>query len=90
MPTFEFLACRIISFLRGYEGPLTEQDNRRIVAIGDVHGCLDGIKELLFQAGITRSVDSCDWRPQVMLVFLTLELKAYESLVFPTLRRRYP
>mgnify|MGYP006179484613 CR=1 FL=1 len=39
-------------------------DNRRLVAIGDVHGSLVGIRELLYEAKITSSPDSCTWRDQ--------------------------
>ena len=39
-------------------------DNRRLVAIGDIHGSYAGLLELLYQAKVTSSPESCSWREQ--------------------------
>jgi len=39
-------------------------DNRRLVAIGDIHGSYAGLLELLYQAKITSSPETCTWREQ--------------------------
>ena len=39
-------------------------DNRRLVAIGDIHGSYAGLLELLYQAQVTSSPESCLWREQ--------------------------
>jgi hypothetical protein len=36
--------------------------NKRIVTIGDVHGTDKGLREVLYEAKITKSIDSCEWR----------------------------
>ncbi len=39
-------------------------DNRRLVAIGDVHGSFAGVLEILYEAKITSSPTSCTWKEQ--------------------------
>ena len=39
-------------------------DERRVVAIGDVHGAYTGLLEVLYNANITVSKDDCAWRKQ--------------------------
>lgn len=41
-----------------------KSDNRRVVAVGDVHGSHVGLLEVLYQANVTSARDSCTWRPQ--------------------------
>lgn len=40
------------------------EDMRRVVAVGDVHGSYVGLLEVLYQANITKSRDSCIWKSQ--------------------------
>lgn len=42
----------------------SDQDNRRVVAVGDVHGSYVGLLEVLYQANITTAKDACEWRAQ--------------------------
>ena len=44
--------------------PEEGNDQRRLVSIGDVHGSLIGLHELLFKAGLTESRNSCSWHPE--------------------------
>ena len=46
-------------------GPYTESLGRRIVVVGDIHGEAEGLREILFAAGVTSSVDSCEWKARV-------------------------
>lgn len=39
-------------------------DNRRLVAIGDVHGSLAGLLEVLYEANVTTSPSLCSWKEQ--------------------------
>lgn len=39
-------------------------DNRRLVVIGDIHGSFAGLLELLYQAKVTTSPETCSWREQ--------------------------
>ena len=41
-----------------------QHDNRRVIAIGDVHGSYTGLLDLLYNANITVSRDQCNWREQ--------------------------
>lgn len=38
--------------------------NKRVIAIGDIHGAYEGLLEDLFYANITTSISSCSWRSQ--------------------------
>jgi len=67
---FEILACKITSRLRGYEGPLDAENDRRVVVIADIHGCYDGLVEILYEAKIIKSRDSCEWKYQNASVLL--------------------
>lgn len=40
-------------------------DNRRVIAIGDIHGSYIGLLELLYYSNITISINECIWKPQV-------------------------
>ena len=42
----------------------------RIIVVGDVHGDLNGLLEVLFHANLTSSPDSCSWKPQTSSVLL--------------------
>jgi hypothetical protein len=56
--------CHPVLRLRGGY-TLTSEDvvnNKRIVVIGDVHGDYNGLKENMYQANITVSKDSCEWK----------------------------
>ena len=44
--------------------PPEPSDNRRLIAIGDVHGSYEGLLELLHASGITTSNDKCEWKSQ--------------------------
>ena len=62
---FRTIGCRAgerLSSPKGRQGSLDE-DKRRLVSIGDVHGSLIGLHELLFKAGLTAERNSCDWHP---------------------------
>ena len=37
--------------------------SRRIISVGDVHGSLIGLHEILYKAGISESRNSCEWHP---------------------------
>ena len=39
--------------------------SRRIVSIGDVHGSYTGLLENLYYAKIIKSIDECEWKPQI-------------------------
>jgi len=57
---FDVLPCRISSRLRGnLDKSLIE---KRIIAIGDVHGCIEGLIEVLIKSDIIVSSD-CVWNP---------------------------
>ena len=57
---FDVLPCRISSRLRGnLDKSLIE---KRIIAIGDVHGCIEGLIEVLIESNIIVSSD-CVWNP---------------------------
>ena len=47
----------------GGGGRADSSESRRIVAIGDVHGSLIGLHELLYTSGISSSRNSCNWHP---------------------------
>jgi hypothetical protein len=46
------------------EGIVLKSENKRIVAIGDVHGSNAGLLADLFAANITQSADVCEWKSQ--------------------------
>jgi hypothetical protein len=54
------IGCRAGERLSSLEG---NDDKRRLVSIGDVHGSLIGLHELLFKAGLTVERNSCEWHP---------------------------
>ena len=60
---FDIPVCRISSRLRGPDNGLMEE--KRIIAIGDVHGSFEGLTEILRQTGLTSSAFACQWRPEV-------------------------
>ena len=41
-----------------------DYDERRIIAIGDVHGSYSGLLDNLYGANITVAKDICQWKPQ--------------------------
>ena len=64
-----FPGCWQSNRLKGRAGHISASNSsavegRRIVAIGDVHGEVNGLREILFQAKITSSPKSCKWRPE--------------------------
>lgn len=52
-------ACRISK-----SRDITTTVDKRIIAIGDVHGSLDGLLEDLFHANVTTTAKTCEWKPQ--------------------------
>jgi hypothetical protein len=67
----QILACQMASPNVQFEVDITgsrqsadQPDNRRIIAIGDVHGAYKGLLEVLHGAKITRSPDACEWAQQ--------------------------
>lgn len=64
--------CKILSKDKPSEdcednGTKTCHPNPRIVVIGDVHGSYDGMMEILYKAGITKSLDECKWKKSPVL-----------------------
>lgn len=53
-----------VADVSGGHHPAEQSDDRRIVAIGDVHGAYEGLLELLHAAKITVSASSCEWKSQ--------------------------
>lgn len=64
---FDIIACRIQSRLKGKpieeEEERDDSDHKRIIVIGDIHGCLHGLLEVMYKAGLILSKDSCEWKP---------------------------
>jgi hypothetical protein len=56
---FDFHPCRITSRLQGYSQGQTT--HTRLVAMGDLHGCYEGMLEVLFHARVTKGIHECEW-----------------------------
>ena len=53
-------------------GETSSTSDKRVIAIGDVHGSLEGLLEDLSHANITKE-GVCEWRPQSDSVLLSCE-----------------
>ena len=60
---FDLYPCRITSRLKGYTDGV-DMSSPRVVVVGDVHGCYEGLLEVLYEAGVTRRGE-CAWREDV-------------------------
>lgn len=65
---FDLYPCRITSRLRGYTDSL-DMSSPRVVVVGDIHGCYEGLLEVLYEAGVTRRGE-CVWREDATNVIL--------------------
>ena len=62
---FDIIPCRVQSRLRGKPIEEREEDsNKEIIVIGDIHGCLHGFLEVMYEANLTLSRDLCEWKPE--------------------------
>ena len=53
---FDIIPCRVQSRLRGKPIEEGEEDNnKKIIVIGDIHGCLHGFLEVMYEADLTLS-----------------------------------
>lgn len=61
----KFPACLAAERLHGGVNPESSNtvDSRRVVSIGDVHGSLTGLHEILWTSGISADRNSCKWHP---------------------------
>jgi hypothetical protein len=75
------LACEIANRYHQCTGPeendlAEDEDRRRIVAVGDVHGSLKGLLEVLYNANITMAPDKCEWRDQTLVHYMPASLSS--------------
>jgi hypothetical protein len=54
----------------GAQHQTVDDQYTRIISVGDVHGSLDGLLEILFHANVTAAPDVCEWRPDSNNVLL--------------------
>lgn len=57
-------SANIVSNRQTLSYPEAKSDNRRLVAIGDVHGSYSGLLDVLYGSSITISRERCEWKHQ--------------------------
>jgi metallophosphoesterase superfamily enzyme len=61
------MACKIA--FQNFESDRDQCDNTssnsRIIVLGDVHGSLNGVKEILYKANVTKSPLTCKWKANI-------------------------